>query len=227
MARALVAISVGLLLAVALVGCGGEPSTGAPEAGRGFGGVDSPSDAPGTIVAFSPTDNAELREVDPTGNHFGGVDGTLYCGRTDAQLGRRRVLMRFDLSSIPTTAAVSKAVLIVFISEWAPLYEDAAYSVHRSTRTWNETTVTWNSNATFCGALPIATKTLGHPKAYTAATFNITSLAQNWVATPSRNFGCMIRSEKPPELIHGLRIASRHNTAESYRPRLRVTYTVP
>ncbi|MFN8285828.1 MAG: DNRLRE domain-containing protein [Chitinophagales bacterium] len=147
--------------------------------------------------------------------------------------GEDRGLIKFDLSSIPTNATVSNAVLSLYANTTSvggytgqPTYgsNNASY-LKFVTSGWNENTVTWNNQpaTTTVGQvlLPQATSTVLD---YT--NINVTSFAQTWVNTPTQNNG-MLLDMIGTGYYNSLIFCSSDHPIASRRPMLAVCYTVP
>ena len=160
----------------------------------------------------------------------------------DGQTTKPRILMDFDLSSIPSDAFITAATLKLYCSSsgnWERV------GVLRVTKDWTEGTggsvssggglkpadgVTWN---TFDGIQPWATAgaDLDLIKNYDTVSFDkgeigwknwdITELADGWLKGP--NYGLMLVSTASGS-YYGIELYSREHSDPSLRPRLEVTY---
>jgi hypothetical protein len=221
-----------VLLAVVplvLAGCGGQSfQTPSPTA---LGGADAgydteaPAGLASIVVAARPAADTFILSSHPTDN-YGGYD-VLSVGSNPPAGEEYRSLIAFNLTALPAGSVINSAVLLLYVDEyWSP--DDALWqvSVHRVTSRWQETTATWNTHCTFFAPLPVATKELAPGDVGKMVRFNITPLVRNWVKTPARNFGCMLKTSVLPELRYRVSFGSRDNEAPAFRPRLKVDYTL-
>ena len=95
--------------------------------------------------------------------------------------------LKFNLSTLPSGAAVNKATLRLFISQVAA---PGSFDVYQLNNSWNESALTY-SNAPSLGA----SATGGHPVSFTSSSLNqfvqvdITPLVQGWVNGTISNNG--------------------------------------
>ncbi len=170
-------------------------------------------------------------------NSYGGAQ-TIWVSRWDNE----RMLLRFDLSSLPTTAKVVSATLAL----WQDTPAGAGtISVHKLLRSWVEGNrngsnggggagASWTL-AVATGSSPVSWTTPGSDyDAASAASFtvtatqarfyvDITTLAQDWVATPAANYGMSLIGE---DGTVNAGFSSKEDTAGK-RPYLQLTYLLP
>ena len=114
----------------------------------------------------------------------------------------KRLLIRFDLESIPTGAIVERADLAIFFTDDFP---PPTVGIHRLMVPWDELLATWSVRAwstpwTGDGAEgdfdqnPSAALTVVGGSGVSAAT-DVTALVQDWVSNPSTNFGVILLSQ--------------------------------
>jgi len=140
-------------------------------------------------------------------------------------------LIKFEMSLIPDTATVQMATLNLFPLEGQP---NQWIGVYKMLRKWDESGATWNESVSgtswgTAGAnhgstdrwpVPEDIDSLVHYGSWME--WDITSLTQTWVTTPSANYGVNLRMDKADPWI--VSFASRN--AGSYLPRMEVYYTV-
>ena len=114
-------------------------------------------------------------------------------------------LAAFDLSTIPANARVVMAKLGLYSMDAEPCTKMVASSF-QLLRTWDPDHATWISATeaiswTIPGANEPALDRYGEPTytetvraPYTWYTWDVTSMAQNWVANPSSNFGVIVKA---------------------------------
>lgn len=212
-----------LALCIVLAGCGGSvaPSASNPEASAAAEPTVDTQSLP--VVVLQAVADATLNQNHPSTNY--GSTITLPVGfNTNNTL--YRSLVRFDLSSIPANATINKATLSLYQvgSSGVPL----AIRVYRSTKTWSEGTVTWNSNGTSFNSTAI-TSGGGGASNQSWVAFNVLPVVRSWYIAPSRNFGLMLRgsSEGGDWSFHSY--ASKESgpiARKIVRPRLRIEYTL-
>ncbi|MBK8035789.1 MAG: DNRLRE domain-containing protein [Verrucomicrobiaceae bacterium] len=175
----------------------------------------------------SVADNESWSEQ-PTTNY--GTANVAWVARTPSY--RDRVMLRFDLSSIPSNATITSAVMTLNRKSGAG--GSTAITAHRLTQAWAETTSSWNNRSTGTpwstpggdgdyDATAAATTTVN---ANGAHNWNITSLAQSWVNGTNANHGMLMRLQN--EASSGEHeFYTREEATASRRPTLSITYTIP
>jgi hypothetical protein len=103
---------------------------------------------------------------------------------------RDETLLSFDLSSIPTTAAIGSATLRLYANG---ANADGTTVVHRALVPWSEDSVTFTSfgqafSSDVAGAFRVDTKT-------SLNSVDLTSLVASWVAGVQPNYGVVLRPE--------------------------------
>lgn len=170
--------------------------------------------------------DAYLASGQPTsnfGNHpnFGGNTWTCTGPVCNA-----RGLMTFNLSSIPTTATITAANLLLFADGgWGPsptLGPGNDGSILNVTSAWTESLVTWNTqpatSITNSVYIPASSSSVQN------YTLNLTSMVQNWVTNPSSNNGFLLKMNDEINFYKSLIFASSDNSDTTKCPRLQVTY---
>jgi hypothetical protein len=181
-----------------------------------------------------------------------GIGDYIFAGSTFSGA-KRRALVRFDLSSIPTNAVITDITLTLTCNKTAA--SAAGVKIHKVTNDWGE----GNSNANGqegSGAAPttndatwsnrfhpgtawgtaggdfVATVTDSKSSvsvgavAFTGTTgSNLVADVQSFVATPATNFGWIFIGTAEGSISTALRFASREFGVPANRPSLRVTYT--
>jgi hypothetical protein len=137
------------------------------------------------------------------------------------------VVMRFDLSSIATTALVTAAELHI----WTDYDPGAAVTLYALLESWTESSTTWNERSTgvawsTAGAAPpsrgtTAVGTVTPSTADTEYTIAIsTATVAGWVAQPDTNFGLAFVTTD----TDGSRFSTRDHATTTKHPYLRVTH---
>lgn len=167
--------------------------------------------APTTSVADTFTNQAS-----PNTNSGSATTMTVQSGISS----NRRVFVRFDLSSIPTTARVQSATLQLTMST-APS-ASRTYEVDRVNTTWGETTLTW-SNMPAVGSATAATAT--GTASGVNLTWDVTVDVKAFVANASVNFGWQLKdSTESSGTTRTATFATRESGTSSSRPKLTVIY---
>jgi hypothetical protein len=132
----------------------------------------------------------------------------------------RRSFVRFDLSSIPSTARVEVATLQLTMST-APA-ASRTYEVDKVNATWGETTLTWSNMPAASSAT--ATTTTGTTSGVNL-TWNVLADAKTFVAASAANFGWQVKdaTESSSPTRTGT-FRTREFATSAQRPTLTVTY---
>lgn len=199
-----------------------------------------------TIVSLSPIkDNTLYDNASPSSN---GAGVAFFCGKTN-QNRVRRGLIAFDVASaIPAGSVISSATLHLELTQSGP--SDLAVSLHRATTNWGEGTssagfgggggsaattndATWqhtffpstfwtNPGGDFLSAPSATTVVTSVLDQHTWSSPGMVADIQAWLASPSTNFGWVLKS---PEVETGnsKRFSSREEFFASQRPRLEMS----
>ncbi|MBF8961754.1 T9SS type A sorting domain-containing protein [Pontibacter sp. FD36] len=142
-----------------------------------------------------------------------------------------RTLFRFNLNSIPPGAVIQNATLYLYSDPTATgssgttnnqLSGSNAVYFEKVNSNWGETSVTWNNQP--------ATTTSGRiwqqPSTFTTENIqvNLTSFVQDWVSSPSTNYGMRMALEHE-QYFRGRAYASEDHTNTAIRPKLIITYS--
>jgi hypothetical protein len=165
---------------------------------------------------------------DATKTNYGNSTTLLADGSPDYA-----ILMRWDLSSIPTSrTAASATVTLNVVDATSHIYE--LYALKRS---WTESNASWTNAASgngnkwqvagASGANDRETTLMGTLSAAGTGSLTITltpyglSKLNSWIKTPSSNFGFIIQDYTTTD---GIDLTSSEGTAVSQRPALTITY---
>ena len=145
-----------------------------------------------------------------------------------------RVLIQFDLKSLPPAAKIEQAVfyqhLDVYTNENLPEPLPATISAFRLLRPWQAKSATYNAPWSQPGlaadvdydSIPLGSQAF-HGETWFKV--DITPLAQIWAARPEENFGLMLMLTEAPRGAHYWVDTANHHQP-SRRPRLELTYTL-
>ncbi len=210
-------------------------------------GAGSPTATP-TVPYGSPTSVVYQQMVSPP--DYSGTFDTYISdyGDRDANYGlesamrlrsndHRASLIRFDISDVPSYARVYTATLYLYVQSRTNV-NSLPVSAHRLLRPWVDTEATWMIAATgdrwaFPGANGLTTDHAADAFATTIldttgvwTSWDVTNLAQDWVASPSQNFGIILKAGSGPQVEYSL-VAGHYLANTSLRPRLEMTLAVP
>jgi PKD repeat protein len=177
---------------------------------------------PAIVTCVLPSQDAYINQDNPSDNK--GDDNDLKV-KPDAGK-ERRILIEFDLASIPANSNVLDATLF--------LYEDnkkdnQTIHLHRMTNSWDERQVTWADRS---AGTPWSTPGGDYDAATTVATFipdvdnqyreiDVTSVTQAWVNGSDDNYGLLLRSTGDNGEV---KFKSKEEGNEEKRPQLCVMY---
>lgn len=183
------------------------------------------------------------------GSLSNGSGSHLFCGR-DAQGGRKRALVQFDLSSIPANAMIDSVRLTMnmsttisgattislrrLTSDWGEGASDAfgeegaGAAAATNDATWVHTffnSETWNSPGGDFVPTPSASRSVSGVGSYSwGSTSGMVADAQRWVNNASENFGWILIGNE--EMLQtAKRFESRENANTANRPQLIVHYS--
>ncbi len=177
--------------------------------------------------------DATVASNSPAQNFGGDVDDMAYTWTFSGNLGLGRGLIRFDLSSIPTTATVTSATLYMYsdVSSGSgisgqPTYGNDSFLIKPITSAWTQSLVTWNTQPTTSTVNIVSV-----PKSTSTAqnyVIDITTLAQSFVSNPSTNYGLMYNMANEVTAYSSVIFASSNHSNSALHPKLVVVYdTIP
>ncbi len=202
-----------------------------------------------TTVTLTPSADTTMFEALTGDELSSGVGTTMYMGQTTRNNERRRALMRFNLSTIPSNARITDVSLRVNQTRAIEQSEGDLVSFHRMTRTWGEgasnsplgagaAALPGDASWTFAVFPDVAWTIPGGdfvseasysqatPRALGFITFaglGLTADIQRWVRSPATNLGWVLRGEEQPN-GGARRFSTRETGTTNNRPRLTVTY---
>lgn len=178
-----------------------------------------PNGVSANTVTLNPTADAFVSSYYPTQNL--GTGSTLYTGYNLAGGGTqvyRSILVKFDLTSIPSNATVNSATLRLYLSgsTGATPYD---IKLWRYLGNWSETTVTWSNQpgSTGTGIVTSVDASSGYK------TWTVKDVVKNWVNGTYGNYGLLVSYNGTTAFEKAF--SSRENG--SNKPELVVDYTVP
>lgn len=136
--------------------------------------------------------------------------------------------MRFDLSAIPAGSTIVSATLSLCHSPTVNHSNSSANEelFAKVNQTWDESTVTWNTQPTFSSVdtIHIGTTNIGDDK----LNINLQLFVQDWVTTPATNFGMVMHLVDEPGTLGRFQSYASSDVADStIRPKLVITFNPP
>ncbi|WP_079044715.1 MULTISPECIES: DNRLRE domain-containing protein [unclassified Streptomyces] len=188
-----------------------------------------------TTKVLDATQDTTLSSTRTTSTHDtiddGGPKNWLSVGNNSATYGDTRALLKFPALGIPATARVLDAKVRLWSTQTAQDAPGAVYELRPLTRDFDEAAATWvKANATTAWTAPGGD--FGASVADTGAKtndparhdWNVTSLAQSWVTTPSSQNGVVIRTADETAAQERTLFLSSEGAETRLRPRMVVTY---
>jgi hypothetical protein len=221
------------LISLFATGCASAASEPAAvvEVASAAGGTTAFQDGVSPAASYAGTRDTMIEQDHQSTNH--GSDKTISAsGDTPSGSGDQEIiLLRWDITAIPSTAVVTSASIVVDVSDKA----DQVYSLYEALKPWDEATATWKRASTAVnwdsnggdGAGDRGSAVLGTLDAPTTGlvTIPLTSdglaAVQRWIANPATNNGVLIAG---PDDDNRLEIDARESS-KSTRPRLAVTWS--
>ncbi|WP_165864695.1 DNRLRE domain-containing protein [Capsulimonas corticalis] len=187
------------------------------------------------LNGYAGTTDAHLMET-LSGNNSGGNDQIEVGRYSGADSDDKSGLIKFNVSSIPSNATVTSAVLEVCLTGVRNGSANKTVNIHEVTGAWAEGNglgidgqavpgVSWVSKPTFDGA-SLGSQTIGSTSG-SWYSFNIKDLANAWVNGSKANNGVMIQEDTPSASAGTKDFASSESANVSQRPRLTINYTIP
>ncbi|HQX52611.1 MAG TPA: DUF4347 domain-containing protein, partial [Planctomycetaceae bacterium] len=174
------------------------------------------------VITTTPVQDSYIQFKNPTTNS--GTSSSLIVDRETNDL--QRALVQFDLSSIPVGSTIQSATLRLTSTAIDGSLNIGAYQLQQS---WVEGSTTWNqrssgTNWTSAGSTYNSTAVDTINKSTTGQhSFNITTLAQAWLAGTQQNYGVMVASMDGG----GIRTVTYDSREGTTAPVLQIIYTLP
>jgi chitodextrinase len=186
--------------------------------------VITPTNQPPTTMCLVPTQDSFIIQDKPTQAHGSDIDLRIKSNAGS----ERRILIGFDLSSIPPSSTVISSILRLYEMSTAA---SQTITVYRLTNSWVGSQVTWNQRSS-----GVSWSTAGGEYQNTAlATFSptianqyrdidVTTVTQGWKNGSFSNQGFLLRSSGANGEV---RFGSNEATTATQRPQLCITYQLP
>lgn len=177
----------------------------------------TPNDPNAPNTNFYVSQDTYIASGNPTGNYASATN--LGIGYNGAGPQAMRMLLQFNLSSIPTYATVNSATIFLYqvaASGVANMGFQAQYAVSP----WNEYNATWN-NANYIGGSPLP---IGNfPSTLGWLSFNSVNLIRSWVSGAEPNYGLIVTGNEDPAANSSRYFYS--SNASGNRPYVDINYT--
>ena len=180
-----------------------------------------------TVVNLSPSKDTFLDQNGPTTNYGSQTHIEVYprIGSTAS----RRVIIHFDLSSIPSGSVINSATLK--LTETATYGSTRTIAVHKLTTSWSEASATWNSPWTTTGGDYNATASTTTSISWTGVlktdNWTLTSDVNSFVNGGATNYGWLLKDNAEDNTQEYWRFAPKEYATAASRPILTVDYTAP
>lgn len=175
--------------------------------------------APQQIVIQPSSADAEIRENAPDTNYGSATTMQVLSRSTNRD---RRILVQFNLSSIPPGAIINSATLELYATAGGT---NRIYDLHRLLGSWTESTVTWNNAPSITGTPDSSISTGTTINAWKV--WDVTSIVQGWHNGTYSNYGVLIKDRNEEGSNVGWTFATKEYATTNQRPILRVNYTLP
>jgi hypothetical protein len=155
------------------------------------------------------------------------------------------ILLKFDVSSIPTAAVIEEATLRLALTG-SDRDRDRAYTITahkllglapdlaKATGLTADGKTPWTKSACCHGGVPLAQANLSHPYATSAIdhtpgfkTWDITAMAREWLQDPASNTGLVLNADATAARDRFRFFASTEHADPALRPQLRVRFSAP
>ena len=199
-----------------------------------FGAFDLIAQLQGTRVpeqlALIASSDTDIFNDAPATNY--GVATSMVLNHGTGGLGKRRLLVEFDLSTLPAGATISAATLV--LSKIGGATSEIHLDLHRITNPWIEVEATWNNrdsaNAWLAAGADIDPTLVARVPVTDDGQYRwegspLTALVNGWHQGTVGNYGILIGCLDTGDADRFF--ATRTHTDPSSRPRLEVSYIFP
>lgn len=174
-----------------------------------------------TGVEFNSDGDARLQQTIPTTNDGSATTMQVYNWSPSWS---QRIVIKFDISSLPAGATISSASLRLIPTNTSGY--DRTYAAHRITDSWAEGTVTWtNTGSDYDGTATdnqLVDYDGGVPD---SVNWDVTSDVQDFVDGTETNYGWLIKDNPETGTSRWWQFGTKENATSANRPILRVIYT--
>lgn len=172
--------------------------------------------------------DALFGSIVPNTNYGDIEDIHLYAWTNSGTPTANRVVMDFNLTTIPEGATIDRAYLSLYFNNTSAYRDqhegDTDFIIRRITSAWDESFVTWSTQPTSSDVRQVFVDGAILPD-QSFPDIDVTALIQDYVDDRLNSFGMLLRFQyEEPYRI--LMIASSDHPNETIRPRLEVSYTI-
>ncbi|MFD3157156.1 DNRLRE domain-containing protein [Haloimpatiens sp. FM7330] len=168
-------------------------------------------------IILPVSEDTSISQMFPDDN-FGG-DSSLCCGRFSSLTSIYRILLKFDLSSIPSTTAIESAVLKLYINQNSVPGIPKPTKVYNLLSSFSEYDVTYSTQPTFDPTEVASSNITSEMNTYIE--WDITSLVRNWHLGITTNYGLLIRGLESEYSLTGF--VSREHPDTDIHPILEIS----
>jgi len=189
-------------------------------------------------VVIQPASADSMMVASAANTNYGSNVG-IWVGEANDAAQNARGLIKFDLSSIPSNATITSAVLSLYLASEKSSNTRTMYA-YRMLKDWHEAAVTWNKrkasinwitaggfDAADCEQTAIGSVSLGAAEAVGWKTITLTAGAvEGWINGTLNNYGLLLKMDT--ESNDQYRFHSSNYTADAtLQPKLTLKYTTP
>ncbi len=175
----------------------------------------APPSEPVTYTAYFYSDESSyVYRGLPSMNYNTGMDKYNLILGQDEFNNDYQFYVKFNNIDLPSDAVIKSAKIRLWCSEYGS--DNALTEMRKATTSWNEDTLNWNNKPSVSST--IDQKNVGTDGPYD---FNALTLVEDWVDTPSQNYGVLFVNEQYDQFFSYV-FYSDNDAA--YRPRLQITY---
>ncbi|OGY23081.1 MAG: hypothetical protein A2172_05225 [Candidatus Woykebacteria bacterium RBG_13_40_15] len=153
-------------------------------------------------------------------SNFGTLD---YTQASKMSTTKQRILIKFNIDSIPTNASITSAALYMYMRDCSGSEESNSLHIDRVTSSWSEKTATWDNSKNIFASWYSVSAPCSSMHSYLK--FDATSLVKAWFNGTYSNWGFYIWGKETAVESWGKRFFSKEDT--SNKPKLVVVYNVP
>lgn len=136
-------------------------------------------------------------------------------------LNAMRMILQFDLASIPSNAHIDNATFDIYQIQTVPAGDsDYCMEAQYMRASWVEGSITWN-NANYLGGTVIGVGCLNNVLGWKS--LNATNVVNSWHSGAQVNYGAILTGDERPEVNRSRIFYSREQPGDTF-PRLVVTY---
>jgi len=172
--------------------------------------------------------DAVISKIVPDNNYGDLEDIHLFAWTQGGILNVNRVVIDFDVISIPTDARIDRAFLSLYFNNTSGYGNghsgDNSFTIKRITSDWDESTVSWRTQPTTISFNKVTVDgSISATQDFTD--IDITTLISDIIDNKDNSYGLMLKL-KNEEAYKILLFASSDNQDENLRPKLDVYYTI-